>query len=83
MVAAVRLAHAEPAQGKTDPAKHDAISRSKVNLVLDETLARSDPALTLHWDFPDIKLGDYVVRLVVREPETKSMTTINRPLKIL
>jgi hypothetical protein len=38
--------------------------------------------ITLHWEFPDIPPGSYVVRLVVREPKSKSMTTINRTLII-
>jgi hypothetical protein len=54
-----------------------------VNLRLsDETLAKKDPAVTLHWEF-DVKPGTYVVRLVVREPEGNTMTTLNRTVKIL
>jgi hypothetical protein len=54
-----------------------------VNLRLsDQTLAKKDPAVTLHWEF-DVKPGTYVVRLVVREPEGNRMTTLNRTVKIL
>ena len=51
--------------------------------LLDETLAQKDPALTLRWEFPDIKPGSYQIRLVINEPGSKAMTTMNRPLKIL
>ncbi len=49
----------------------------------DETLGKKDPAVTLRWDFPGMKPGDYVVRFVVREPKTGATTIINRTLKIL
>ena len=48
----------------------------------DQTLAKKDPAVTLHWEF-DVKPGTYVVRLVVREPEGNRMTTLNRTVKII
>src|SRR5262249_30655263 len=41
-----------------------------------------DPAVTLRWELPGIKPGDYVVRLVVREPRTKATTMMNRALKV-
>jgi hypothetical protein len=44
--------------------------------------SRKDLPVTLHWEFPDIPPGNYVVSLVVREPKSKSMTTINRTLII-
>jgi hypothetical protein len=54
-----------------------------VNLRLsDETLRKKDPAVTLHWEF-DVKPGTYAVRLVVREPESNTMTALNRTVKIL
>jgi VWFA-related protein len=54
-----------------------------VNLRLsDETLSKKDPAVTLHWEF-DVKPGTYAVRLVVREPESNTMTALNRTVKIL
>ncbi len=49
----------------------------------DAALAKKDPAITLHWDFPEIKPGDYVVRVVIREPKTGAMTIINRTLKVM
>ena len=39
--------------------------------------------VTLRWDFPNVKSGDYVVRFVVREPKTGATTVINRTLKVL
>lgn len=39
-----------------------------------------DPAVTLHWEFPDITSGSYVVRLVIREPKSTAKTAINRTL---
>ena len=42
----------------------------------------NDPALTLRWQF-DVKSGSYTVRLVIREPESKAITMLNRTLKIL
>ena len=55
----------------------------KVNLKLfNETLGQKNPALTLRWQF-DVKPGTYIVRLVIREPDGKDMTTLNRTLKIL
>lgn len=42
--------------------------------------SREDPAVTLHWEFPQIKTGSYMVRLVIREPGSKAITTINRTL---
>jgi hypothetical protein len=50
---------------------------------IDETLGQKDPAFTLRWEFPDVKSGNYLVKLVIREPENKAMTTINRVLRIL
>lgn len=44
------------------------------------TPSREDPAVTLHWEFPEIKPGNYMVRLVIREPRSKAITTINRTL---
>ncbi|HXA52284.1 MAG TPA: hypothetical protein VNV86_18330, partial [Candidatus Acidoferrum sp.] len=41
-----------------------------------------DPAVTLHWEFPEIKPGSYVVRLVIREPRSKAITMINRTLLV-
>lgn len=49
----------------------------------DEALAKKDPAVTLRWEFPGVKMGDYIVRFVVREPKTGATTIINRALKIL
>jgi len=48
----------------------------KLNLT-DEVLASKDPAATLHWDF-EVEPGRYVVRLILREMETKAMTALNR-----
>ena len=57
-------------------------TRKTVNLRLsDETLAKPDPGITLHWEF-DVKSADYLVRLVVREAESKAMTAINRSVAI-
>ncbi len=54
------------------------------NLSLDDqALGKKDPAVTLRWDFPGVKPGDYVVRFVVREPKTGATTIIDRTLKIL
>ena len=54
-----------------------------VNLRLkEETLKQKDPAITLHWEF-DVDPGTYLVRLVVREQESKAMTALNRTVKIL
>jgi VWFA-related protein len=44
--------------------------------------SREDPAVTLHWEFPEIKAGSYLVRLVIREPGSKALTTINRTLMV-
>ena len=48
----------------------------------DAALAEKNPAVTLRWDFPGIKPGDYIVRTVIREPKTGAVTTINRTLKV-
>jgi VWFA-related protein len=57
-------------------------AKKTVNLRLsDETLAKPDPGVTLRWAF-DVKPGDYLVRLVVREAESKAMTAINRAVAI-
>jgi VWFA-related protein len=54
------------------------------NLSLDDqALGKEDPAVTLRWDFPGVKPGDYVVRFGVREPKTGATTIIDRTLKIL
>ena len=54
-----------------------------VNLRLkEETLKQKDPAITLHWEF-DVDPGMYLVRLVVREQESKALTALNRTVKIL
>jgi VWFA-related protein len=54
-----------------------------VNLkFLDETLRQKEPAITLNWEFA-VKPATYVVRLVIREPQGKAMTTLNRTVKIL
>ena len=42
--------------------------------------SQEDPAVTLHWEFPEIKAGSYLVRLVIREPGSKALTAINRTL---
>jgi hypothetical protein len=47
------------------------------------SLQQPDPTLTLRWEFPDIKSGSYVLRLVVREQESKATTLMNRTLQIL
>lgn len=53
-----------------------------VNLRLrDETLARTGSGITLRWDFK-VKPGTYTIRLVVRESESKEMTTLTRPVTI-
>ncbi len=54
------------------------------NLSLDDqALGKKDQAVTLRWDFPGVKPGDYVARFVVREPKTGATTIIDRTLKIL
>jgi VWFA-related protein len=54
-----------------------------VNLkLLGQTPEQKDSALTMRWEF-DVKPGTYLVRFVVREPEGKAMTTLNRTVKIL
>ncbi len=58
-------------------------AQKTINLRLkEETLKQKDPAITLHWEF-DVDPGTYLVRLVVREQESKVMTTLNRTVKIL
>jgi len=47
------------------------------------TLTKSDPAVTLRWEFPGIKPGDYVIRFLVHEPKTGGTTIVNRTLKVL
>jgi VWFA-related protein len=49
----------------------------------DDTLRKSDPAISLRWEFQGIKPGDYFIRFLVREPRTGATTIINRMLKIL
>ena len=49
----------------------------------DDYLRKSDPAITLRWEFPKIKPGDYVIRFLVRETKTGGTTIINRTLKVL
>jgi VWFA-related protein len=50
-----------------------------VNLQLrDETLARTDPSITLRFHFP-VKRGAYVVRVVIRDEQSGAMTTFTRP----
>jgi VWFA-related protein len=57
-------------------------TKNTVNLRLkDESLAKSDPDVTLRSEF-DVKLGEYVVRLVVREAEGTAMTTLNRTVTV-
>jgi VWFA-related protein len=46
----------------------------------DSTASSTDQTVTLHWEFPEIKPNSYVVRLVIREPKSKAMTMIGRPL---
>jgi VWFA-related protein len=46
------------------------------------TFGARDPSVTLHWEFPDINPGSYIVRLVIREPASKSMSAINRTLTV-
>jgi len=46
------------------------------------TSTQEDADVTLRWEFPEIKPGSYVVRLVIREPISKAMTAINRPLLV-
>jgi len=38
--------------------------------------------VTLHWELPGISPGNYVVRLVILDPRSKSMTMMNRVLKV-
>jgi hypothetical protein len=38
--------------------------------------------VTLHWELPGISPGNYVVRLVILDPRSKSMTMVNRGLKV-
>jgi hypothetical protein len=47
----------------------------------DEILTSNDPAVTLHWDF-EVKPSTYVVRLILREIETKAITALNRSVII-
>jgi hypothetical protein len=57
-------------------------AKKTVNLKLsDETLAKPDPGVTLRWEF-DVKSADYLVRLVVREADSKAVTAINRTVAI-
>jgi VWFA-related protein len=57
-------------------------TKKTVNLRLrDESLAQTDPDVTLRSEF-DVKAGEYLVRLVVREAEGKAMTTMNRSVTI-
>jgi VWFA-related protein len=49
----------------------------------DEALGKKDPTVTLRWDFPGVKPGDYVARFVIREQKTGATTIINRTLKVL
>ena len=54
-----------------------------VNLKLLRAIPKpNDPALTLRWQF-DVKPDAYVIRLVIREPESKAITMLNRTVKIL
>ena len=46
------------------------------------TSSQGDADVTLRWEFPGIKPGSYVVRLVIREPLGKAMTAINRQLLV-
>jgi VWFA-related protein len=55
---------------------------AQVNLDAIEA-GEKDPAVTLRWELPGIKPGDYVVRLVIREPKTRATTMMNRTLKVL
>jgi VWFA-related protein len=48
----------------------------------DESLRKSDPAISLRWEFPSFKSGDYVIRFVVREPKSGATTIINRILTV-
>jgi hypothetical protein len=50
--------------------------------LFEETLGKTDTGLTLRWEF-DVKPGDYLVRLVVREAAGTAMTTLNRTVKML
>ncbi|HZS54615.1 MAG TPA: neutral zinc metallopeptidase [Bryobacteraceae bacterium] len=53
-----------------------------VNLQLrDGTLAKTDPSVTLHFDF-HVKRGTYLIRLVVRDTQSGAMSTFTRPEKI-
>ena len=54
--------------------------RAVVNL--DAAAAERDPAITLHWELPDIKPGTYTVRFVMRAPRITGMTTMNHELKV-
>jgi VWFA-related protein len=49
----------------------------------DETLRKRDPAISLRWEFPGIKPGDYTIRFLVREPKGGGTTIINRTLRVL
>lgn len=50
-----------------------------VNLQLrDETLAQTDPSVTLRFHFP-VKRGAYVIRVVIRDAQSGAMTTFTRP----
>lgn len=53
-----------------------------VNLQLrDETLAQTDPSVTLRFHFP-VKRGAYTIRVVIREAQGGAMTTFTRPATI-
>jgi len=54
-----------------------------VNLKLfDATLKQKDPSVTLHFEFPGVKPGAYVIRLVVVESEGRTRTTLNRSVTV-
>lgn len=47
----------------------------------DDLLTSNDPSVTVHWDF-EVKPGTYAVRLVIREIDTKIITTLTRSVII-
>lgn len=49
----------------------------------EDNLKKSDPAITLRWEFPGIKPGDYAIRFLVSEPKSGGTTIVNRTLKVL
>jgi VWFA-related protein len=46
------------------------------------TFGAPDPSVTLHWEFPEINLASYIVRLVIRQSRGQALTAINRTLTV-